>query len=52
MLNGGDGYEMMKAGKNSVDTGFLFVDAVIDYIKNQSTINIQSGDRIIAQSSI
>ncbi|WP_254174219.1 bifunctional metallophosphatase/5'-nucleotidase [Planktothrix pseudagardhii] len=52
MLNGGDGYEVMKAGKNSVDTGFLFLDVVIDYIKQQSNINVKSGDRIIVKQSL
>jgi 5'-nucleotidase len=46
MLIGGDGYEVMKSGKNQVDTGFLLADVVVDYIKKQSEINVKSGDRI------
>jgi 5'-nucleotidase len=49
MSIGGDGYEVMKSGKNQVDTGFLLADVVIDYIKKQSEINVESGDRITAK---
>ncbi|WRH65403.1 MAG: 5'-nucleotidase C-terminal domain-containing protein [Planktothrix sp. GU0601_MAG3] len=49
MSIGGDGYEVMKSGKNQVDTGFLLVDVVIDYIKKQSEINVKSGDRIMVK---
>lgn len=49
LMTGGDGYDMMMAGKNAVDTGFLLVDAVMDYIKKQSPLNPNRSDRIIAQ---
>ena len=52
MVNGGDGYDVMKAGKNQVDTGFLLMDVVMDYIKAQSNINLKSGDRIIVKQSL
>jgi len=51
MSTGGDGYEVMKSGKNQIDTGFLLADVVIDYIKQQSDINLKSGDRIITKKS-
>lgn len=51
LMTGGDGYESLKAGKNAVDTGFLLVDAVIDYIKEKSPINYNLSDRIIVQQS-
>ncbi|MGL5133621.1 MAG: bifunctional metallophosphatase/5'-nucleotidase, partial [Planktothrix sp.] len=49
MSIGGDGYEVIKSGKNQVDTGFLLEDVVVDYIKQQGEINVKSGDRIVAQ---
>lgn len=38
LMNGGDGYEVFKLGKNRVDTGFLMSDVVVDYIRDRSPI--------------
>ncbi len=51
LMTGGDGYEMMKSGKNAVDTGFLLADVVMDYIQDQSPLNPKVSDRIVAKES-
>ncbi|MGF1677203.1 MAG: bifunctional metallophosphatase/5'-nucleotidase [Rivularia sp. (in: cyanobacteria)] len=47
LLNGGDGYEVFKNGKNQINTGFLLADVVIDYITSRSPINQQVDKRIV-----
>ncbi|BAZ05689.1 putative 5'-nucleotidase [Calothrix sp. NIES-3974] len=52
LLNGGDGYEVFKSGKNQIDTGFLLADVVMDYISSHSPINQQLDKRIVQVAKI
>lgn len=52
LLNGGDGYEVFKSGKNQIDTGFLLADVVMDYITSRSPINQQLDQRIVQVAKI
>ncbi|MCG5058805.1 MAG: 5'-nucleotidase C-terminal domain-containing protein [Limnoraphis sp. WC205] len=52
MMGGGDGYEIFKEGENQVDTGFLLSDVVIDYIRNQSPLNLQAENRIMQKNAL
>ncbi|ERT04062.1 5'-nucleotidase [Lyngbya aestuarii BL J] len=50
MMGGGDGYKIFEAGENQVDTGFLLADVVIDYIRNQSPLNLKAENRIVPKN--
>jgi 5'-nucleotidase/UDP-sugar diphosphatase len=43
---GGDGYETFKNGKNYLNTGLVFSDILIDYIKSQKEIDKKTDGRI------
>ncbi|MBE9215710.1 5'-nucleotidase C-terminal domain-containing protein [Plectonema cf. radiosum LEGE 06105] len=47
LLSGGDGYKVFKNGKNQVDTGFLLVDVVTDYITSHLPVTQQVDKRIV-----
>ncbi len=51
MMGGGDGYKIFEAGENQVDTGFLLADVVIDYIRNQSPLNLKAENRIVPKNA-
>ncbi len=50
LMNGGDGYDIFKQGKNQVDTGFLMSDVVINYIRQQSPLNLTAENRIVQKN--
>lgn len=52
MMQGGDGYEIFKQGKDQVDTGYLMADVVADYIRRQTPISITTENRIIRQGNL
>ncbi len=39
VMGGGDGYTMIAAGADPVDTGFVLADVVADYLKARSPVN-------------
>ena len=51
MMGGGDGYAILEEGENQVDTGFLLSDVVIDYIRNQSPLNLKAENRIVQKNA-
>jgi 5'-nucleotidase len=47
VMGGGDGYTMMAAGVNLVDTGFVLADVLADYLKARSPVRPSVEGRVL-----
>ncbi len=47
LIKGGDGYSMFARGNNQLNTGYLLVDVVGDYIRERSPVSPQMESRIV-----
>jgi 5'-nucleotidase len=46
MAGGGDGYTMIRQGRNILDTGVFDCDALVEYFKTKGTVEGKTGGRI------